>query len=132
MEASATNAALPLDHSRLLRSGDCNRRIGGAVVKNYLPPDMEQHNALMRRTAKIAAGCALVALFFWIIGAVSADSGNIYLPNVQRSKAEPTVAVDATPTPYVSVGSPYVPPTQTPTITPVFLVATVTPAGVTR
>lgn len=101
-------------------------------MSNYLPPDMEQHNAMMRRLTKIAAGCALVALFFWIIGVVSADGGRVYLPNVQRSKPEPTVAVDATPTPYVSVGSPYVPPTLTPTITPVFLVATVTPAGVTR
>lgn len=86
-------------------------------MSNYLPPDMEQHNALMRRTAKIAAGCALVALFFWIIGEVSADSGNIYLPNVSSRKPEPTI-IAATSTPWVSIGGPYVPPTQTPTVTP--------------
>ena len=58
-----------------------------------------------------AASCAVLAV------ATKAFGNTINLPYVARSRQEPTI-IAATSTPWVSIGGPYVPPTQTPTITP--------------
>jgi len=59
-----------------------------------------------------------LALFVLALIADYAWGNTINLPYVARSRSEPTIAVDATATPWVSVGGPYVPPTLTPTVTP--------------
>ena len=57
--------------------------------------------------------CAVIAAIVAAILLASAVSAQtIYLPNVQRSRPEPTI------TPMVSVGGPWIAPTVTPTVTP--------------
>jgi len=82
----------------------------------------------MSRTRIVVLAAAL-ALFFLALWAGSVYGNTINLPYVARSRPEPTIAVDATATPFVSIGPPWVGDTPTPTITPE-LMATVTPAGV--
>lgn len=73
---------------------------------------------------------AALVVFLLALVADYAFGNTINLPYVARSRPEPTIEIpEATATPFVSVGPPWVGDTPTPTITPEPM-ATVTPAGV--